>query len=351
MRWVLLCALVAASFAPPAAAASASSLVTVSSPPDLTPQNHQNEPAVAVDADQPNILAARVNDLISAGMSSAARSAPTATLCVDTNPGCFSTVQAAVNAAHDGDTIQIAPGTFQGGITIDKSVKLVGRAAAVTILRGGGPVITIGRFGGDNHLDVVLSRLTITGGLNDSQPSTSVVAGGGVSIPGSAGSAAGATVAISDSVITRNRVTARTPIPAGGFSCPLAAGHPCAFVNGGGIDNSGVLTLRDTRVSDNVAGAAPGGTSIDSNASGGGIDNHQQGTLAVRRSFVTGNRVTVAPPNGAFSDGGGIASGGVLSMVDSVVSGNSSDADAAVPEQLLLRGHPAGSERGRHLPA
>ncbi len=281
------------------------------------------------------VLVAALAAGVCAGMSSAARSAPTATLCVDTNPGCFSTVQAAVNAAHDGDTIQIAPGTFQGGITIDKSVKLVGRAAAVTILRGGGPVITIGRFGGDNHLDVVLSRLTITGGLNDSQPSTSVVAGGGVSIPGSAGNAAGAAVAISESVITRNRVTARTTIPPGGFSCPLAAGHPCAFVNGGGIDNSGVLTLTDTRVSDNVAGAAPGGTSIDSNASGGGIDNHQQGTLAVRRSFVTGNRVTVAPPNGAFSDGGGIASGGVLSMVDSVVSGNSSDADAAVPSSFF----------------
>ena len=36
--------------------------------------------------------------------------------------GCFSTLKAAVGAAHDGDTIAIAPGTFAGGVTIDVSV-------------------------------------------------------------------------------------------------------------------------------------------------------------------------------------------------------------------------------------
>ena len=46
------------------AAAVASSPVTVGSPPGSTPQNHQNEPAVAVDAARPNVLAAGVNDFI-----------------------------------------------------------------------------------------------------------------------------------------------------------------------------------------------------------------------------------------------------------------------------------------------
>src|SRR5437879_13683603 len=40
------------------------SLVTVGSPAGSTPQNHQNEPAVAVDAAHPNVLAAGVNDFI-----------------------------------------------------------------------------------------------------------------------------------------------------------------------------------------------------------------------------------------------------------------------------------------------
>jgi hypothetical protein len=40
------------------------SLVTGGSPTDTTPQNHQNEPAVAMDAHQPNVLAAGVNDFL-----------------------------------------------------------------------------------------------------------------------------------------------------------------------------------------------------------------------------------------------------------------------------------------------
>src|SRR5881398_3077741 len=54
----LACALCAAV---PAALASD---VSVGSPPDTTPQNHQNEPAVAVDAAHPSVLAAGVNDFI-----------------------------------------------------------------------------------------------------------------------------------------------------------------------------------------------------------------------------------------------------------------------------------------------
>jgi hypothetical protein len=39
-------------------------LVTVGSPVGTTPQNHQNEPAVAMDAHQPNVLAAGTNDFL-----------------------------------------------------------------------------------------------------------------------------------------------------------------------------------------------------------------------------------------------------------------------------------------------
>src|SRR5262245_56069949 len=61
------------------------------------------------------------------GASSAAAVAPG--LCVGATQGCLATVQAAVDAAQDGDTIRIEPGTFQGGITIPKSVRLVGAGA------------------------------------------------------------------------------------------------------------------------------------------------------------------------------------------------------------------------------
>ena len=44
--------------------AQISSRVSSGSPPDKTPQNHQNEPAVAMDANSPNILVAGSNDFV-----------------------------------------------------------------------------------------------------------------------------------------------------------------------------------------------------------------------------------------------------------------------------------------------
>jgi hypothetical protein len=55
---VIACALVAA--VPTALAGE----VSVGSPPNVTPQNHQNEPAVAVDANHPNFLVAGWNDFV-----------------------------------------------------------------------------------------------------------------------------------------------------------------------------------------------------------------------------------------------------------------------------------------------
>ena len=49
---------VAVSLGAGTAYAAGTARVTVGSPPDTTPQNHQNEPAVAVDASHPNVLVA-----------------------------------------------------------------------------------------------------------------------------------------------------------------------------------------------------------------------------------------------------------------------------------------------------
>ena len=70
------------------------------------------------------------------GAGSAASAVAAATLCVG-GSGCFSTIQAAVDAAHDGDTIRIAPGTFAGGVAIDVSVDIRGAGAGATIISGG----------------------------------------------------------------------------------------------------------------------------------------------------------------------------------------------------------------------
>jgi pectin methylesterase-like acyl-CoA thioesterase len=63
------------------------------------------------------------------------------------------TIQAAIQAAKPGDVIDVAPGTYPGAITIDRSVTIVGRdhdpadpRNNTTILDGGGAtVVTVVR--------------------------------------------------------------------------------------------------------------------------------------------------------------------------------------------------------------
>ena len=54
--------------------------------------------------------------LVAAAFSTGSSGAATTTdICVGSKPGCFATIQAAVDAAQDGDTIRIGAGTFTGG--------------------------------------------------------------------------------------------------------------------------------------------------------------------------------------------------------------------------------------------
>ncbi len=78
---------------------------------------------------------------------------------------------------------------------------------------------------------------------------------------------------------------------------------------GGGILNSGTLTLKNSTVSGNTAHPSQDG-------SGGGIYN--RGTLTLKNSTVSENSVAW---------GGGIANDGILTLENSTVSGNSAEYD------------------------
>jgi hypothetical protein len=264
-------------------------------------------------------------------------------LCVGGGAGCYRTIQAALDAARDGDTIRVGPGTFAGGITITKSVRLLGNGAASTVIKGGGSVITIGQYGAAVEPTVLISGVTITGGFATSSPESApfvgeegvIAFGGGVEIPPNADFSGGADVTIASSLITGNRV-APTKTEPFGPPCPDGNACPFAWAVGGGIDSWGNLTLTDTTVSHNRVGAASGPASLASDAQAGGVQSWL-GALTLVRTSVDDNVAVAAGPNGRYADGGGVfLDGGSLSMTGSSVSHNSASLAASLPDSVDL---------------
>jgi hypothetical protein len=83
--------------------------------------------------------------------------------------------------------------------------------------------------------------------------------------------------------------------------------------SGGGIDNFGTLTVTSSTLSGNSAQAAAG--------SGGGIDN--LGTLTVTNSTLTGNTATATSRNGIGQGGGIQNASGMATVTSCTLSGNS----------------------------
>jgi hypothetical protein len=247
-----------------------------------------------------------VSALLSSTSAEAAFRAHARDLCVGSGSGCYPTVQAAVDAARDGDTIRVPRGTFAGGVRIDVSIHLVGAGARSTTIRGGGPVLTIGAFNATTEPTVSISGITVRGGLTHSSAQSRALIGkpgvlalgGGIEVPPGANFSNGAKVTIEDSIITRNRVAPSATI-ASGLGCGNAC--PFALAGGGGIDNWGRMTLDHVTVSHNEAG---GHLTSDANAAG---IYTEQGSLTLHHSVVTRNRTVASHPNGRFAEGGGIS--------------------------------------------
>jgi hypothetical protein len=288
------------------------------------------------------VLAIAALLVLSAGQASAA----TLNVCAS---GCpYTQLAPALAAAHDGDTISVGPGTYDGGVTIDVSVKLVGAGAGRTIISGGGPVVTIGEFGASAEPTVSIEGVRITGGITRSSPESTpftgqegvFAAGGGVEIPPNADFSGGATVTIANSVISGNRVAPSDTAPFG----PPCPGGPCpfAFAGGGGVDSWGTLTLVNTTISNNRVGSASGLSALASDADGGAITS-SLGPLTITNSVIHGNQASATGPNGRFAEGGAIqAFGGTLKITNSSVTGNSAALAASLPSSVELLANGGG---------
>jgi parallel beta-helix repeat protein len=90
----------------------------------------------------------------------ASSSAEAATLCVGSQPGCYSTISAAVAAANAGDTIDVAQGVYHEEVVIAKPLSLVGKNRANTIIDASGLANAIYIDGLDHP---GLSNVTVTG--------------------------------------------------------------------------------------------------------------------------------------------------------------------------------------------
>jgi hypothetical protein len=233
-----------------------------------------------------------------------------------------------VDAAHDGDTIALS-GTYAGGVTITRSVHLVGTLG--TVIQGGGPVLTIGRLFQLHPPTVTIDNVFISGGVTTSSPESAVFTGedgviangGGIEIPPGARFTPGATVVIRHSTIIHNLVQPDHTLPLGppcpGGPCPFAAAH------GGGIDNWGNLTVENSQISNNEV------SGIASDADGGAISSWM-GSVTLKGVQVVNNRAIAVAPDGRFAEGGGLfVNGGTLVVRGSDVSRNRASLTSSLP--------------------
>ena len=167
-----------------------------------------------------------------------------------------------------------------GELSINQNLTITGPGAASLAVSGGGSSQVLEVASGAN---VTISGLTITDGLSTSD------FGGGIVNSGS--------LTLKNSAVTENRADA-------------------FFSAGGGIYNNGNLTLDQTTVSGNQAIGETSG------AAGGGIENDTGGVLIINQSVISNNEAQCVA--GVSAQGGAINSefGASTTIIDSTVSGN-----------------------------
>jgi hypothetical protein len=305
--------------------------------------------------------------------TAAAQARKTLTVCPTGPPKCqFDTIQAALDAAEDGDRILIAPGSYDGGFTIADSVSLIGSGAdQTTIRRGEPPVDEVPVVSVPPAVSATVSRVTITGGVWSYTPGSAIHNEGRLTVDASSVSGntafgsrgvpiySNGTLLLTGSIVGGNHTNDTGGINNDGGTLSLAdsvVSNNDGFFTGGiinegtatitdttiafnrnfgyegnGIFNGGSLSLTRSAVDDNGLGAGAGGgifnigeatlteTTVNRNRAdeGGGIVNN--GMLTLRRSSVNDNACCA----GALGeDGGGIENFGTALLIHSEVNGN-----------------------------
>jgi len=219
--------------------------------------------------------------------------------CQSSQSAC-KTIGHAVSLATSGDTIRVAAATYKENLTITFSLTIVGSGARTTFIDGGAlnPALNTVITIQNADTNVTLSGLTIQNGSHYG-------GGGGISNSG--------VLTISNSSVRGN--TATPNVVLGGAI-------------GAGIYSAGTLVINDSTISGNTARGAGGSCEkgCEFSAQGAGI-YVQQASLTLNNSTVSGNdAISGARP----SSGGAIAGTGSVSINNSTISGNSADSAGGI---------------------
>jgi hypothetical protein len=228
--------------------------------------------------------------------------------CLSPTTAC-KTIKRAISLASSGNAIKVAAATYNENLTITVNLGIFGSGASTTIIDGGGVgrVVTIS----NTYAHVTLSKLTVRNGVAPPVASFTgkTTSGGGINNSG--------TLTLTNSTVSGNLA----PIPC----TPLFL--VCIFRGtgaGGGIYNSGALIISNSIISGNHSGSYCNANPCS--AFGGGIYN--RGTLMmIKNSTLTGNSAGTACSTGlSCSVGVGGAfytSGGTVTLNNSTVYGSS----------------------------
>ena len=241
---------------------------------------------------------------------------------VNVNP--VAKIQDGITLASSGGTVNVAAGTYNENVQIDKSLTVQGAGADKTTVNGlGGSVFAIGET--NPKTAATLSGMTIKGGSADY--------GGGIYNEGTAtlsGLVVSGNTAHNDGGGIFNRYGSTLTVTGSTLSKNTAGGF------GGGVYNYGTTTVTGSTISGNTAKLGGGvynigtgtvtGSTISGNTAnnnGGGIANYgyfvgstyQLATLDVADS-------TIISGNSATGYGGGITNDGTVNVIDSTLSGN-----------------------------
>ena len=236
------------------------------------------------------------------------------------------TIQQAINASADGDTVLVAPGVYVENIDfLGKAITVTSESGPSVTAIDGNRLNSVVRFTSGEGPASVLSGFEIRNG----SAGVPIFAGGGIVIAsasptitnniitnnssrfdGGGISLGSSTVAFPSATITNNVITNNSASSGAGiavsFSSPLIQGNTIengqSSFSGGGISLRGAASARilDNTIINNFAGF-----------SGGGIDLFSAGTPTIQGNVIKGNT--------GFAEGGGIS---MVNLSDALIVQN-----------------------------